>query len=272
MLRQSAAAPLLKSGPLCRIMTDLKYRMLPRVGAEQAAKRRVRQDLAAFLRLARLAHAVSERAIILHTARPLDATAQVRAQLLVQSANQLRLVELAAERGYALQALGAASTLYEHVSVIGYIDAAEKAEEWQAHTDFKETFPPAKKRATGIRFMLASTGVPASQIEALVATWEDHYTRFCAAKHGNPTLLSKYAVTRFPKEVTLHLGPIGGPAYTLFSRIALFHGSRLLADASVLFAFPLLGLPKAASFRRARRTFLSFLDTIAQKPALAQFE
>jgi len=247
-------------------------RALARPAAEKTTARRLRTQLRPFLVLARAAHALSERALVLRSKQSLDSTGRVQAQLLVQAANQLRLVELAAQSGYPLQALGAASTLYELVSAIGYVDSPEKAAEWFGHTDFKNSFPSSKKRATGIRFMLQKSGVSAANLEALVDSWEEHYVRFCAAKHGNPALLKEYAVTPISNQFTLHIGPIMGPAYALLARIALYHGSRLLADATVLFATPLLAAAAAAPFRRARRDILKRIHTVAQIPALAKFD
>jgi hypothetical protein len=190
----------------------------------------------------------------------------VQCRLLIQASNQLRILELAAERGYALQALGAAATLYEHVSALAYINGdPSKAAQWFAHQDPENTYPPAKKRPTGIRFMLGASGVPASEIEGLVANWEDHHTRFCIAKHGNPLLLKKYGVTRDENQLKLHLGPVSGPSYVLLSKIALYHSARLLADASVLLATPLFAAtsPAVRQFKNARHRVLSRINELA---------
>ncbi len=236
------------------------------VGPERDAARHLRPVLRPFLRLARMTHSFAERALRLRSAVPLDRPAQIQCRLMVQASNQLRILELAAERGYALQALGSAATLYEHVSALAYIHAdAAKAAEWFAHQDFEESYPPPKKRAAGIRRMLAASGVPGRQIESLVRTWEDHHTRFCAAKHGNPVLLRKYAVTPEGKWLKLHLGPIAGPESTTLSRMALYHGARLLADASVLLASPASGAhtKSAREFRTARRRVLNRINELA---------
>ena len=236
------------------------------VTPEMEGKKRLAPALRPFLGLARLAHAFAEHALRLRASSPLDQVTEVQARLLVQASNQLRILELAAERGYPLQALGAAATLYENVSALAYMHGdASKAAEWFRHTDSENTYPPAKKRATGIRFMLAATGVPAREVEALVATWEDHHTRFCAAKHGNPVLLKKYGVSRDERQLKLHLGPLSGPAYLLLSRMALYHGSRLLADASVLLATPSLNSKGVATrrFKAARRRILNRINQLA---------
>src|SRR3970040_1124035 len=91
------------------------------VGPELTAKRRLAGGLRPFLALARLAHRVAERAVRLRATSPLDKPREIQARLLVQASNQLRIIELGAERGYALQALGSAATLYEHVSALAYI-------------------------------------------------------------------------------------------------------------------------------------------------------
>jgi hypothetical protein len=202
----------------------------------------------------------------LRVAEKLDDPSTVQAQLLVQASNQLRVLELAAERGYALQSLGVAATLYEHVSAIAFVDGRpEEATKWRSHTDPRHTYPPVKQRAEGMRRMLTKGGVASDQIEARVSEWEEHYARFCVAKHGNPILLNKYAVAKTVKAITLHLGPLAGPVPTTLARIALFHGSRLLADASVLFANPRLSKRSAeiAAFKRLRTRFLRRLEAVA---------
>lgn len=236
------------------------------VGPEEGAKRRLAADLRPFLALTRLAHGFAERALRLRAASPLDGPSRVQAQLLAQASNQLRIIELAAERGYALQALGAAATLYEHVSALAYVDGdPAKARRWLKHTTLDNTYPPSKKRATGIRSMLAASGVPPREIQPLVASWEDLHTRFCAAKHGNPILLRKYGVSWSKRQLVLHLGPIVGPECTLISRMALYHGSRLLADASVLIATPALSSskPDVSRFDQARVRLLRRMNHLA---------
>lgn len=236
------------------------------VGSEAIAKRRLLSDLRPFLALARLAHSFAERALQLRAGSPLDQASEVQARLLVQVSNQLRLVELAAERGYALQALGSAATLYELVSALAYIDSDKaRAGEWFAHSNWEWPYPSPKKRPAGIRQMLTATGVPPSDVQQLLTSWEDHHTRFCAAKHANPLLLKKYGISRDPKQLVLHIGAIVGPAYTLLSRIALYHGSRLLADGSVFFALRSLDKrgPAVSAFKRARKRILQRFDALA---------
>ncbi len=232
------------------------------VREETVARRTIRNDLRPFLLLARLTHRLAIRALALQQSRPVDSAGAVQARLLVQASNQLRLVELAAERGYPLQALGSAATLYEHVAAMGYIGRdGTKAQEWLNHKDHRRTYPPTKKRKTGIRLMLLAGGVSHSEANTLVQHWEDHHQRFCAAKHGNPTLLGRYGVTISTGQMTLHLGPINGSPYIALSRIALYHGSRLLADGSVFFVTPLMSpaSPAVSDFNKARSQILARL-------------
>jgi len=178
----------------------------------------------------------------------------------VQASNQLRIIELAAERGFALRAFGSAATLYELVSALAYIrgDAA-KAAQWFAHTDSRHTFPPTAERKTGIGFMLAATGTPAREIEAGVRAWEDLHKTFCVAKHGNPVLLRNYGVGADGKQLKLHIGPISGGFSDELARRALYHGSQLVADASFLAAIPLVG-SKQVAVRRFKRAWRRIRD------------
>ncbi len=241
------------------------------VGPEQTAKRKLAADLRPFLGLARLAHSFAERALELRAKSPLDRPAQIQARLLLQGSNQLRLIELAAERGYSLQALGSAATLYEHISALAYVDGnATRAAEWFAHANFEWTYPSPKKRVAGIRQMLKSGGVPPLEVERLVTSWEDHHTRFCAAKHGNPRLLRTYGISASAGNVIFHVGAVVGPVYTLLSRMALYHGSRLIADGTVLFVAPAMTTPSsdAARFKQARRRILMRINDLASVKTL----
>jgi hypothetical protein len=243
------------------------------VGNEVTAKRQNAEELRPFLALARLAHAFAERALKVRAASPAQRPAQVQARLVVQASNQLRLVELAAERGYALQALGSVATLYELVSAVAFIgDDKARAEEWFGYSNWGWSYPSPKKRPVGIRQMLtASGGLTSAEIESRVKTWEDHHTAFCAAKHGNPVLLKKYGVSQDASGLKLYLGPIVGPVYTFLSQLALYHGSRILADGTVYYALPSLHKegPAVKLFKRARARILNRINALAADPSFA---
>src|SRR5438309_9914280 len=113
------------------------------VADEKEAQRRGAADLRPFLGITRLVHPFAEAAIRLQTVRPSSLATHVQLQLLAQASNQLRVVALAANHGYALQALGATATLYEHVSALGFVDQDnDRAAAWRAHTDSRNTYPP----------------------------------------------------------------------------------------------------------------------------------
>jgi len=83
--------------------------------------------------------------------------------------------------------------------------------------------------------LLAAMGVDSVNIRERVAEAERTYQLFCMAKHGNPSLLRKYGAKVQEERLTLYHGPFGGPAIAWLAKFALFHSTRLLAGATVIF-------------------------------------
>jgi hypothetical protein len=195
----------------------------------------------------------------------------VQSMILNQLSNQVRVVTLAAERGYPLQAMAGVSVVYELAAAVGFIgESSERAEEWYGHADTNQSYPSTRKRRAAMSCLLEASGVSAKALQRETDVWESRYEGYCMAKHGNPTVLRRYGLVLTDDVLRLFHGPVGGGRYHVLSKLALLRASELLAMAILVFMKPLLGqLPKngiKGLTRRASRVSEMLVEARSQMP------
>lgn len=237
---------------------------------ERHARMALRPKLREYLSLARGVHRVLERALT--TAReaattPHTVADQVQARLLTQTAATLRALSLVASNGYPIQTLSLLAEAYESAHAVAYVGKDPvRAKEWEEHTDLKDTYPSWKKRKEAVKATLKAA-LPhitdEKQLDTLVESQERLYTLACMAKHSNPRLVLGHGASVQGNTLMLTLGPVVTNQSIKQSRFALFHASRLLAGATLLFVHPLL-LPTPQVLQRFARTATPTLATIGK--------
>ena len=209
---------------------------------ERQASRHLRAPMREFLSLARFAHRFFEAGLALTDGHKVGEARRVQAQILTQLSLQLRIVEFAAEHGYAFQAAANVTAAYELTAAVGFIaEDSQRASAWLTHSDSRNSYPPAKKRPAAIRALLEIGGVPAADLDSSVAEWEERHEFYCMAKHGNPKLLRRYGISVSNSTITLHHGPTIGAGYNTLAQHALFRVAQLLVYSVPVFANPLYG-------------------------------
>lgn len=115
---------------------------------------------------------------------------RVSVALLYRLTNDLRCVQELAVKGYSLQAVSLASSMFEGAYTLAYIgNDNDLAKEWVEHSDPTRTFRPVKKLVKGV---LEKEGVPNLQA-ATDAKYKD-YRQLCLAKHINPLLQKQHGI------------------------------------------------------------------------------
>ncbi len=205
------------------------------VSSEQEAKSRLRLRLRESLSLARASHTLVEESIEVLKARPPDLPAQVQVRILVRMSNDVRVVEIASFSGYSQQALGLAATVYELAAAFAFIGTnEERAQKWQQHSDWRNSYPGTSSRPAGMRSLLRELGVPNADLDVRTDQHERVYKFLCMAKHGNPEMLRKYGAKVEPRRLRLYHGPVIGPALVWQAKFVLFHTVKLLATCAYL--------------------------------------
>jgi hypothetical protein len=206
---------------------------------EREAMRRYRPQVAACLRFARSAHALYEDSIDAIAENKQNSGVVIQAMILNQLSAQVRVVTLAAERGYPLQALAGVATVYELAAAVGFISGhPDRAKTWDLHSSTRQSYPSSRERRFAMRSLLEAGGVSAASLDSQINESERRYEFFCMAKHGNPTVLRRYGVKARADRVTLAHGPVGGKGYYQMAQIAIFRAVHLFVMAVSVFAQP----------------------------------
>src|SRR5947209_8529233 len=97
---------------------------IPWTSVEQEVARRLHPKLRVHIQTVRCAHVAVRAAVLMVSAAPHGRGVRARTvltRLLVRLSNDLRLVEIASARGYVLQAMTLAGTIYELTHTMGFI-------------------------------------------------------------------------------------------------------------------------------------------------------
>lgn len=235
---------------------------------ERTATRRLVSPLREFRALARFAHRFFDVALQLTSGRKVPEAGRVQAQIVSQLSLQVRLVELAAERGYALQAAANVAAAYELAAAVGFVAAdSTRASKWLVHSNTRHSYPDSKQRATAMRSLLELGGVEPAGLDREVADWEQRYEFYCMAKHGNPHLLRRYGITVSGTTIKLHHGPTVGNGYDVMAQYAVFRAAQLLVYAVPIFGNPLAQSTNASDLREYVR-FLKEVPRFMREAAL----
>jgi len=139
-------------------------------------------------------------------ASPMDMTLLplvVTSNLLVRLANDLRCMADLAQKGYPLQALTLASSIYEVAFTIAFIGTDQKlAQEWADHEDPTRSFRPAFELTKG---GLEKLGV--GDLDNQANRDYKVYRQFCWGKHSNPLLQSRFGFEKIGRGVAVTNAP-----------------------------------------------------------------
>ncbi len=203
--------------------------------AETEAKQILLPELEGHLKLARdFVNLIGETASLLGM-RPLEQRFDsfgVTSLLIVRLANDLRCLGLLAERGYALQALTIASSIYEIGITIAYIGGDNGiAGKWLDHNKH-DRMPFNLKAATKEVFRKCAVPDPDRQAES------DYYVyqQFCMAKHGNPMLQTAHGLIPRGEDLVLQNGPDLSEMAINNLWYAMDHAVRFVYVALAIFA------------------------------------
>ena len=211
--------------------------------SERKARAKLRPHLKDYIALAAATHRVVEAsAVAVQTAfgRPLPHPIIVQVRLLIAASRDLRVLTVAAGSGYSSQALSLLANVFELAHSIAYIgDDTERAAKWEHHDAERNTYPPANERDAAIRTTLRALYVPEMHntpaFEDAVQAQHKLYSRACMAKHGNPLMFRSQGTRLDGGTLAISHGPYVSRASIAQARIALFHGSRLLLGATIVF-------------------------------------
>ncbi len=174
--------------------------------AEVKAVEIMRRELGPHLALTQDAHNLIGMALISNPQGPvldLPLSLKVSTNLLIRIANDLRGTVILAERGYPLQALTLAASVYEAAMQVAYIGSDEKiAREWVDHDKPDAFFKKIEQLTTEV---FRKLGIPDADAQAK----RDYrvYQQFCMAKHLNPLLQKHYSFQKIGEWVVALNGP-----------------------------------------------------------------
>jgi hypothetical protein len=138
-----------------------------------------------------------------------EANFQAIARLFSRSAGDIRGMYLLLERGYGLQALSLAASVYEHLITTAFIGCSEDhGRQWQTHNDPFNTMSPNMmapmiQQRTTYNFVKVKKS-NGKFIDAV-------YAMLCSAKHGNPLILSLSGVVSTIDGYYLNSSPFYSP-------------------------------------------------------------
>ncbi len=156
---------------------------------------------------------------------------KVTTLLLVRLTNDLRCLTLIAERGYPLQALTIASSIYEVGITVGYIGDDENfAKKWIEHDDPERPFVNLKHATKDV---LKKCGIPDAEVQA--ETDYRVYRQFCMGKHANPLLQSGHGIIPEGQDFRLRNGPDSSDLAINNLWYALDHALRYVYVALAIF-------------------------------------
>lgn len=146
----------------------------------------------------------------------------VAVKLLLRLSNDLRGVQLHAERGYPLQALTVCASMYEIAYALGYIGPDETlAQKWLDHDSPARQFRSVKEMT---RVTLERLGV--TDPETVRHRYRT-YQQLCLAKHANPLLESRYGIEVRGDQVVSMNGPDTSETAVRAAMFALEHAAGL---------------------------------------------
>jgi hypothetical protein len=153
---------------------------------------------------------------------PSRPSTRVVAQLLSRVANDLRIIGLTAERGYAARAMTIASAAYELAQTAAFVGSSdERATVWLQWNRPEKTPWTRDDVRDDIRTRLAA--------REEVSKGKDrdfHYMLVCCAKHGNPLFEAKYGLVSSPDAFFLSADPDITPRTERHCRLAIWSAVR----------------------------------------------
>jgi hypothetical protein len=128
---------------------------------------------------------------------------KVATVLLIRLSNDLRCASLLALRGYAIQAVTLAASIYEAAFTIAYIGSDdERAREWTKHDNPTQSF---KNIRSMTQEGLAKLGHPRPDAQTKIEYTV--YRQLCMGKHSNPLLQQRYGYQWQENSVLAMNGP-----------------------------------------------------------------
>ncbi len=160
-------------------------------------------------------------------ASEISKSCKVAMALLVRLSNDLRAVRILADKGYALQAVSLAASIYEVAYTVAYIGSDENlAEEWIAHDEPTKPF-----RVVRLLTEQGLTKLSHPNVKQQTGIEYRVYRQLCQAKHANPVLQRFHGirVRHEEKEFVLFNGPDTSENAIQAAWFALEHAAALVA-------------------------------------------
>ncbi len=197
-------------------------RPLNRTSAEVLSRKLLRPQLREALSLA----ATCDRTLRKQVAQLADASTsgkseEVLAILLSRIADDLRASVLCATAGYIAQSMTITSALFELGYTVGFVAASEeRAKTWLAWRDCKSG--PWSRRTVLTGALENALGKDQRDYKK-----EDvYYVPLCWAKHGNPTIQTRYAIAPSPSRHVLNVDPLVSPRAAKSAEAALWLATK----------------------------------------------
>ncbi len=207
----------------------------PLQDAEREAAEVLATELGAHLTLAVDAfNMLSE--VLSHTPRApmkdLPPSLHVAVKLLLRLSNDLRCVEILAGRGYSVQAMVLAASMFEVAFAVAYIGSDDTlAQEWTKHDDPTRSFRDV--------YAMTREGLAKLEVDDLdlhARTEYKVYRQLCWAKHANPVLEKRVGIEVVGEVVVSMNGPSTAEDAVKAAWFALEHavGLAVIAASSFL--------------------------------------
>ena len=147
-----------------------------------------------------------------------DSQAQRAAVMIVARViNELRVVALLTQIGYAIEAYSIVATMAELAYTVSFIgNDQNRAERWRAHK-FNDT--PFIDVYAAVWATIRHNGGTEEQAKGEYA----HYEHVCMAKHGNPKVFASFGLTANEDGVVVYHGPYVNREVVHLSRIVLWY-------------------------------------------------
>lgn len=158
-----------------------------------------------------------------------EANFQAIARLFSRSAGDIRGMYLLLERGYGLQALSLAASVYEHLITTAFIGGSEEnGRQWLTHSDPFNTMSP-NMMAPKIQQRTTYNFV---RVEKLNGKFADAvYAMLCSAKHGNPLILAHSSVVSTIDGYYFNSSPLYSPELFRQAKLAVYGVARGLVQS-----------------------------------------
>lgn len=199
----------------------------------------------------------------------LPAAAKIQMMIFARLQGDLRVCEMAAGSGYALQAMTIASTIHEVAYGLTHLDASdERAREWMTHSNARRQYPEIGHRAViqaAVRMLELDPSVEAQQADQEYSV----YQQLCWAKHANPIIQRHYGIEITPEQLEVQQIPFYSQDTVRYIRYALLHAAHAVVTAIHIFVKAHLSDVDVGHVRDSIKEFWSACTRIGHRDELS---